>query len=838
MLIRNFACRMRRNTRDVYWLQVINSCHTSENTIKNFVDIMPQFYANNSSSSSSLESGSKNGTNDSKIENVMRSSYLNRGTTMSQSLRNSLKLTGLMPVAVENLDLQKKRALQQLRSKPTDLEKYLFLAWLRNTNVRLFYQIVIEELEEITPLIYTPTVGTACLEYSHIYPFLAPPGVPDGLYLSINDSLSNLKQIIKNYQPYPFDESFTPQIAVITDGSRILGLGDLGVNGMGIPVGKLQLYVAGAGIDPRRTLPITLDLGTDSEKNLNDELYLGLRRKRVNDEQFYSFLDAVIESLIEVYPQLLIQFEDFSSEHAFELLAKYRNNIFCFNDDIQGTGAVVLSGFINAVNLVKKEIPPTHHRLLFFGAGSAGVGVAKQLLEFFTIEHGMSEKDAKKLVWFVDTKGLITLDRGDKLAKHKVYFARSDNNGKQYKSLLEVIDYVKPTALIGLSTTGGVFNDDVLRRMSELNKRPIIFPLSNPMVNAECTFENAMRITKNKAIFASGTAFPPHVDQETGKVYYPGQGNNMYIFPGLGLGAILARSKIITDRQIYASASALATSLTFEETSQNLLYPAIQRIRQVSSEVAAAVIVEAVDEGLARNPKVIELVKKDYIKEMKLRKGEKWEKLIKFVDSNMWDPKNAKFFEIDENLTSTSGKIIELVKKDYIKEMKLRKGEKWEKLIKFVDSNMWDPKNAKFFEIDENLTSTSGKKFQRAFLQRPQEFKCFQGPSRNNDFLNLIFGKYPSFLIIFEKNLKTRPLWWVEDTDDLCKDPSGILRNDLEKSTGFGKFIDTRNSEFQYPPAVEELINKNRQYYEYLYQFRIKVLSHSPPVITTSYFTF
>ncbi|CAG8628561.1 7157_t:CDS:2, partial [Funneliformis caledonium] len=571
-----------------------------------------------------------------KIESVARSPYLNKGTTAPLSLRNALNTAGLLPSTVETVEKQKKRALTQLRSKSSPLEKYIFLAWLRNTNVKLFYSIVIEELEEITPLIYTPTVGTACLEYSHIAPFLAPPGVPDGLFLSLND-LPNLTQIIKSYRPYPFDDSLTPQIAVITDGSRILGLGDLGVNGMGIPVGKLQLYVAAAGIDPRRTLPITVDFGTNNEKNLNDEFYLGLRKKRVDDDQFYSFMDAVIKSLIKVHPKLLIQFEDFSSEHAFDLLTKYRDNTFCFNDDIQGTGAVILSGFINAVKLVENEIHPTEHRLLFFGAGSAGVGVAKQLIEFFKVEHGMSEENAKKLVWLVDTKGLVTLDRGDKLARHKVFFARDDNDGCQFKKLEEVIEYVKPTALIGLSSTGGVFNKNIIRRMAELNKNPIIFPLSNPMVNAECTFDTAMKESDNRVIFASGTAFPSYTIPETGKTRHPGQGNNMYIFPGLGLGAILAKPERITDRQIYTSASALATSLTEEERSSELLYPVVSRIRHVSAQVAAAVIVEAVDEGLARDELIINMVQND-CEELKTRQGEKWEKLVKFVQENMWDP--------------------------------------------------------------------------------------------------------------------------------------------------------------------------------------------------------
>ncbi|CAB5203715.1 unnamed protein product [Rhizophagus irregularis] len=498
---------------------------------------------------------------------MSKSPYLNQGTTAPHSIRNALHTSGLMPFAVESVDQQKKRALAQLRSKNTDLEKYIFLAWLRNTNVSLFIVLLLVNWRNTRRS-----------------------------YLSLND-LPNLTQIIKTYRPYPYDDTLTPQIAVITDGSRILGLGDLGVNGMGIPVGKLQLYVAAAGIDPRH------------------EFYLGLR--------------------------------NFSSEHAFDLLSKYRENTFCFNDDIQGTGAVVLSGFINAVKLVEKDVHPTKHRLLFFGAGSAGVGVAKQLLEFFKVEHGMSEEEAKRLVWLVDTKGLVTLDRGDNLAKHKVYFARDDNDGNQFKTLEEVIEYVKPTALIGLSSTGGVFNEKIINRMAELNKNPIIFPLSNPKVNAECTFEDAMKGTDNRVIFASGTAFPEYTVPETGKTKYPGQGNNMYIFPGLGLGAILAKPKVITDKQIYISASALSTSLTEEEKSLELLYPVVSRIRHVSAQVAAAVIVETVEEGLARDKQIIEMVQND-IEVLKTRKGKEWDNLVKFVQENMWDPDSEKFFNTEE----------------------------------------------------------------------------------------------------------------------------------------------------------------------------------------------
>ncbi|KAF9906374.1 hypothetical protein EC991_000704 [Linnemannia zychae] len=572
-------------------------------------------------------------TNNIHIQQISKSSYLNQSTATSAELRNALRLHGLSPAKVESFDLQKKRALAQLRSKSSDIEKYVFLAWLRNTNVRLFYGLVSDQLEETLPLIYTPTVGTACQNYSSIYPFLAPPGQPDGLFLSIND-LPNLTQIIQNYKPYPQNPELTPQIAVITDGSRILGLGDLGVGGMGIPVGKLQLYVAGAGIDPRRTIPITLDLGTNNEDKLKDEFYLGLRQKRVGDDQFFPFVDAVIKSLTSLYPKLLIQFEDFSSEHAFQLLEKYQPTNFCFNDDIQGTGAVILAGFMNAINLA--GIPAKDHKILFFGAGSAAVGVAKQLAAYFVNDHGMTEDQAREMVWLVDSKGLVTLDRGDRLAEHKLYFARKDNSGSQYPDIASVIEHVRPTALFGLSSQSGAFSEQVLKSMAGLNERPIVFPLSNPAYQAECSFEQAMIHTKGKVIFASGTAFPKYTDPNTGLISAPGQGNNMYIFPGLGLGGILAQPDTISDRLIYSAARACANALTVEERSQGLLYPVLPRIRQVSAEVAAAVVAESVAEGTARNEEAIKLVK-----------THDRDALLKFVTSNMWTTN-----EVEEEITT------------------------------------------------------------------------------------------------------------------------------------------------------------------------------------------
>jgi len=442
---------------------------------------------------------------------------------------------------------------------------------------------------EICPLIYTPTVGEACLEFSHIY------RKPEGMYVSIEDK-GNIKNVLKNWPKK--DET---RITVVTDGSRILGLGDLGVNGMPISIGKLSLYIAGAGLRPTSTLPICLDLGTNNPKNLEDPLYLGLRQKRVGDEEMDAFMDEFMEAMAEVFPRILIQFEDFSTEHAFHYLERYRNTakVPVFNDDIQGTGAVVLSGFVNAAKISSeasgREL--TDHKVLFLGAGSAGVGVAKQVMSFFTLQ-GMSEEDAKDRIYFIDSQGLITADR-PKLQQHKIYFARRDYQGPPLKNLLEIVNYVKPTAIFGLSTTKGAFTRDVIERMAELNPRPIIFPLSNPVSLSECEFKDAVEWTDGKVIFASGSPFLSYTYKD--KEYYPGQGNNMYVFPGIGYGAVLSKCKHVTSSMIENASLALAESLTQEERDMGLIYPNLTRVREVSLQIAARVIHVAQEEGVDTN---------------------------------------------------------------------------------------------------------------------------------------------------------------------------------------------------------------------------------------------
>lgn len=484
-----------------------------------------------------------------------------------------------------------------MNSRPTDLQKFEYLSYLRHANVHLFYRLLGENIRDITPLIYTPTVGEACQKWHEIYT------LPEGMYISYSDR-GNISAILQNW-PH------NVEITVVTDGSRILGLGDLGVGGMGIPIGKLALYTACAGISPNATLPITCDLGTNNKELLENPLYMGSRRPKVSADEEREFLDELMAALTERWPGIVIQYEDW--KNPFPSLDRYHKTYTMFNDDVQGTGAVILGGIVTAVK--QSGIPIKDHRAVFLGAGSAGVGVAKQIVQFF-IKEGLSEEEAKRKFWFVDSQGMVALDRGDKLAEHKVYFARDDNQGNQIKSLSDLIDYVKPTILMGLSTIGGAFTPEILQKMAALNKRPIVFPLSNPSSKSECTFEDAMKHTNGKALFASGSPFPT-LEWE-GKQVTPGQGNNMYVFPGIGLGAILCKAVNVTQEMIYASGVALEASLTTQERADSWIYPDIGRIREVSVTVTRYVIRAAqkdlVDRELSLRPLDDEQLD-EYIKE-------------------------------------------------------------------------------------------------------------------------------------------------------------------------------------------------------------------------------
>jgi malate dehydrogenase (oxaloacetate-decarboxylating)(NADP+) len=524
---------------------------------------------------------------------VIREPAWNKGTSFSPDERISKNLTGLIPHVLESLETQCQRALRMINSRGTSIDKYLYLSSLKQNNTDLFYRLLMDNVAMMMPLVYTPTIGDVCLQYSTLYTH------PEALYISIKQRKS-IATILRNW-PSP-----DPSICVVTDGSRILGLGDLGVNGVGIPIGKLALYTGAAGIPPEKTLPIVLDCGTGNEANLRDPLYLGLRQKRVSPQVAQEFMDEFMAAVKEVYPNMVVQFEDFETEKAFAYLERYKQEK-CFNDDIQGTGAVILAGYISAEKLA--GVPLEDQRLVFMGAGSAGVGVAKQVMEFYT-RRGFSEKEAKDKFWLVDTKGLVTKDRGDRLAEHKKYFARTDNNGHQFDSLEAVIEYVKPTALVGLTATFGIFTESVVRalkvsvEMGGLGRRPILFPLSNPTTKAECTFEQAVKWTEGSVIFASGSPFDP-VQVKNGDhviTYYPNQGNNVYVFPGIGLGAILAKVSRVTDSMIYTSSVALSECLNREEIQMGLIYPKIERVRDASVVVAREVMKCARRDGVSLLP--------------------------------------------------------------------------------------------------------------------------------------------------------------------------------------------------------------------------------------------
>lgn len=475
--------------------------------------------------------------------------------------------------------LEKERITSQLNKKNSNLDKYLLLAWLKKNDFNLFSKLILDSPKILLPLVYTPTIGEVCLNYSSLTPFLPH----EGLIVNL-DTLPAFDKILANYQK----EFGVPQIAVLTDGSRVLGLGDLGINGFPICWGKSQLLSIFAEIESKKILPIIFDCGTDNPKNLKNPFYLGLKKKRPKEKLFYRCMDSLLSSLTKKFPRILIHFEDFQTKYALGMLERYQNKYLCFNDDIQGTGAVVLAGLINAMK--KNKLLPTQQRILLVGAGSASVGVAKMLLIYFQREHGLETKKTKQLIWGVDSQGLITKNRRSKLTEHKKIFFHEDNSNQPCQKLSEIIDYVKPTILIGLSGKKGIFTPRILGLMAKYNQKPIIFALSNPETNAECSLSEAMKHTNNQAIFASGTDFPNYFIPLSNKICRNNQANNMYIFPGLERGILSAKTKIINDFMVYEAAKTLAESLTDAEKRAGYLYPCLSRMQEVSKQIASAIV--------------------------------------------------------------------------------------------------------------------------------------------------------------------------------------------------------------------------------------------------------
>jgi malate dehydrogenase (oxaloacetate-decarboxylating)(NADP+) len=509
---------------------------------------------------------------------ILHDPIRNKGTAFTEDERKALKLEGLLPPRVHSMAEQELRVLGNLRAKPTDLEKYLYLIALQDRNENLFYRVVMNHIEEIMPLIYTPTVGKACQEFQHIY------RKPRGMYISLHHK-GRVKEILQNW---PHEDA---RIIVVTDGERILGLGDLGADGMGIPIGKLSLYTACAGIPPWQCLPLMLDVGTNNEALLNDPLYNGIERRRKRGPEYDELFDEFVEAANEVFPGILIQIEDFGNTNAFRLLKQYREQTCIFDDDIQGTGGVAVAGLIAAMRITGSKL--SEQKVLFLGAGEAGIGIADVFVAALT-EEGMSEKEARQHCWFVDSRGLLCAGR-DNIAEHKEPYAHEH---EYIDNLLDAVKALQPTALLGLSGQPQTFTKDVIEAMGEINERPIIFALSNPTSKAECTAEQAYTWTDGRAIFASGSPFDP---VEIGnRRFVPGQGNNAYIFPGVGLGVIASRSRVVTDDMFLAAAYSLAGQVADYDLDQGLIYPKLSRIREVSARIAADVATIAYDKGYAQ----------------------------------------------------------------------------------------------------------------------------------------------------------------------------------------------------------------------------------------------
>jgi len=428
-------------------------------------------------------------------------------------------------------------------------------------------------------------VGEACQKLGHIFRRAR------GLYISRHER-GRIREVLENWPHRNVD------VIVVTDGERILGLGDLGAQGMGIPVGKLSLYTALAGIHPQRCLPITLDVGTNNAQLLSDPLYFGILEKRLRGADYESFVDEFVTAVQEVFPNALLQFEDFATENAIHLLEKYRNRICTFNDDIQGTAGVTLAGLIAANRLTKRPLQDEH--ILFYGAGEAASGIGGLIVSAI-MKQGISAEQARSRIWFVDSKGLVVKSRTD-LAHHKLPYA---HDHEPIKNLEDIVDALRPTCIIGVSGQPQTFTEQILTKMGQFNERPMIFSLSNPTAKSECTAEQAYRYTDGRAIFASGSPFPPC--EYKGKTYIPGQGNNAYIFPGLGLGVIASRAKHVTDEMFYIAASTLAHLVTEEYLAQGTIFPPLERIREVSHAIATAVAQDAYDTGLATAPKPADL---------------------------------------------------------------------------------------------------------------------------------------------------------------------------------------------------------------------------------------
>jgi len=501
---------------------------------------------------------------------ILRDKTLNRSITFGRRERDRLGLTGLLPYSVATPRQMVGRVMANLERLPRDIDRYSLLSALQERNERLFYQTVIAHIERILPLIYTPTVGEACREFSHI------AREPKGFFITPDDR-GRIAKILDNWPEKDI------RVIVVTDGQRILGLGDLGANGMGIPIGKLALYTACAGIPPRHCLPVLLDVGTNNAALREDPLYLGYPRKRLEGKAYFDLVDEFVWAVQKKFPRALLQFEDFLTPNAYALLHKYRERVLCFNDDIQGTAAVALGGVYASTKITGRQFADL--RIMFLGAGSAATGIA-DLMASALVDEGLSLDEARRRLWFVDVNGLVVRGRTDLMAHNRPYAHDHASIG-----FVEAIDALKPHVLIGATGAPGTFTQQAVERMCAHNKRPVLFALSNPTSKAECTAEQAYTWSRGQAVFASGSPFGAVTFE--GREFQPGQGNNAYVFPGIGLGAVVCGARVIPDEFFLAAARTLAGLVAKTDLQRGSLYPPLRDIRRISLAIAVSVAEKA-----------------------------------------------------------------------------------------------------------------------------------------------------------------------------------------------------------------------------------------------------
>jgi malate dehydrogenase (oxaloacetate-decarboxylating) len=542
-----------------------------------------------------------------KPEHILTDPLLNKGTAFTHKERDHLKLNGLIPYHVSTLEEQVQRRYQNFKAQTTDLTRHLFLSALYNRNEVLFYKLVSEHITEMLPYIYTPTVGDVSLHYSYLYT------EPRGIYLTYPQK-DKIEEIINHISRDEID------VIVVTDGERILGLGDLGTGGMAIPVGKLTLYTLFGGIHPARTLPIMLDVGTNNPTLLNDPLYIGWREKRISGKKYDAFVDRFVKAIKKRFPKVLLQWEDFGREHAQPLLDKYRRQICSFNDDIQGTASVALASLLTAIKMNRAKLH--QQRIVIFGGGSAGIGIANHFLGAM-IAAGITKEKALQEIYVIDIHGLVHQGLPE-IPPHQKPFARPKHEVSSWRvanklqiTLLDVVKEVRPTVLIGVSAQPGVFNEEVITTMAKFVERPIVFPLSNPTSKCEAHPADLLQWTKGKAIIATGSPFEEV--RYKGRRFPIAQCNNVYIYPGIGLGVIACKAKEVSETMFYRAAEILSKHSPMLKAPHGTLFPSFEKLSEISREIALAVVKVAQDEGLS--PKTDEKTRK------------------KMVDAAIWQPK-------------------------------------------------------------------------------------------------------------------------------------------------------------------------------------------------------